>query len=489
MKVVSAALPEPGDRGGQPELRLTVPLPLADTPERSLPFDIAGAAMIEQAATYIDTHGQELLRAGFSLHVRETDGSPKILVLMAETHAAQRRFGRREWQGPLADGAPALAAIGTSLLKTFTGITVHALAPIFTIRTRAMSRSIARGSASIAAAFVQTRISAGDRDRRVAEIILRLERGTPRDLHAVAREWGTGIPLRIGATGDFEHGQILLDPVGEPLKVMKTVAFLPEMPAEASFAAMVGAGLRHFRVSEERLRLSPVRADLIQLAASVRHLHVALALFEDMLKGSDLDRFRSEFGWLARELSEILTADLIATRAGQTVAAGESDRMGDEGAARLSLLFDSRRYRSLPLDFAEWAAVGEWRSSNIAAEQRQRLFAEFAAAGLIRIRKRLKDWARHRQRLDLAERQQTLAASKRLRQVAEIIVKPGQTRRADLFSNALDDFEAELGELSGTASVHAALNELAMIEGRQILAPRIERDAATDDTRGGAAQR
>jgi inorganic triphosphatase YgiF len=314
---------------------------------------------------------------------------------------------------------------------------------------------------------------------------VRLERGTPRDLHDVANEWRMQFPVRIGATADFEHGQVLLDQTGEPLKVMKSVAFMPEMPADASFAAMGRAGLRHFRLSEERLRLSAARVDLIQLAAAVRHLHVALALFEDMLKGADLDRFRFEFGWLSRELSEVLTADLIASRTGPAMALGEGDRIGKEAVARLGTLFDSHRYRCLPLDFAEWVAIGDWRTSNTAAEYRQRMFAEFATAGLIRIRKRLKDWARHRQRLDLAERQQTLSASKRLRQVAEIIVKPGQTRRADLFSNALDDFEAELGELSETASVHAALNELAMIEGRHILSARSDESGATGENRRG----
>ena len=443
---------------------------LADHPLLSSP----DAGTVSLRATYYDTDAGDLRAAGLSLRIsRETrpDGARVIQTVKVAADGAGL-FNRAEWERAIAGPAPDRAALDeTPAGAVLARAGEPEIAARFSTVIERTIRPIRYGASAIAVTLDRGRIETPRGDVPVCEAELELTEGDPADLFALAQALCETVPLRLGALAKGERGEAALaGRLDRPSKADR-IALDPGMTAGEAFAAVARACLRHLRLNEAVFLASRDPEALHQIRVALRRLRSAFTLFRPVLAADpraailrdEIKRVTEPFG-RARNLDVFLDETLAPEIERRPEEAGLHDlraRLGEERerayAAVLAIL-DSAAWRGLVIDAVAWIEAGPWRGRAGTAERDQSA-ETFAAAGLERLRRRIKRQGRHLDRLETEERHRVRIEAKKLRYGAEFFAglyahRTKRRKRLKAFVGALAALQDHLGALNDIATAY-----------------------------------
>nr|WP_047168332.1 CHAD domain-containing protein [Sphingomonas sp. Y57] len=435
-------------------------------------------------ATYFDTPGFHLDKAGYALRIR-SEGGERIQTVKAASREAAGLFVRGEWERPVPGDEPIVDEKSGPLVQLFDTALLSRLRPVFTTAVDRTQGPVDHPDGSrVDYAIDLGEVRAGTRGTTLCELELELKGGAPQALFDLARTLGELVPLRLGVSTKSERGYALADSAftaavkAEPLTLDRTMA------AGDAFAVIVASCLRQYRRNEDLLLLSGGVEQLHQARVALRRLRTAFWLFEPLLDGDDrAEAFVSELRWLAAELGAIRDIDVLVPRLEESARAAlfavRENRFG-----HLRNLLDSGRVRLLPIELAEWLALGRWRTGPADPELRDRHVRAFAGDRLDRLRKRIKRAGKGLADADDEHRHEVRKDAKKLRYAAEFFLSlySGRKtrRRMERFLDRLEALQDKLGQLNDIATAPRLFTELG-VEVPPSMPGRKERKRLLDD--------
>ncbi|KQX18011.1 MULTISPECIES: CYTH and CHAD domain-containing protein [unclassified Sphingomonas] len=444
----------------------------------------APAATRRLAATYFDTPARHLDKAGYALRIRK-EGGKRIQTVKAASSDAAGLFVRGEWERRVTTDAPVFDDRSGPLSQLFEADLLARVEPVFTTAIDRTEGPVDRPDGSrLEYAIDVGEVRAGTRSSAVCELELELKQGTPQLLFDLARTIGEQVPLRLGVLTKSERGYALAEKAftaavkAEPLKLDRTMA------AGDAFAAIAAACLRQYRRNEDLLLLSAGVEQLHQARVALRRLRSAFWLFKPLLEGdARAVTFASELRWLAGELGEIRDIDVLVPRledpARSALFAVRESRFG-----HLRNQLDGGRVRRLPIELAEWLALGQWRTEPADPGPRDRDIRSFAGERLDRLRRRIKREGKGLADIGDDHRHEVRKDAKKLRYATEFFISlyPGRKprQRIDRFLDRLEALQDKLGRLNDIAAAPGLFEQLG-VEAELPLPGKKERKRLLDD--------
>ena len=304
----------------------------------------------------------------------------------------------------------------------------------------------------------------------IAERELELKRGEVADLFGLARNLNKSGAVKVGVLSKSERGYALVD--GTPPTSFKAgkVALHRRMSTADAFQAITRSCVRHFRLNEPLVFEARSPEALHQARVALRRLRSAFSLFGDVVADARLDRIKRRLREVSAQFGDARNHDVYLARAsqaaeevddGEIIARLETDRVA--AYDRVIATLESRRFRALMLDVAEWIECGPWvlASEPATKARRDRFVEEFAAEILDRRRRKVKRNGRKHINLDADARHQVRIDSKKLRYASEffasLVEGKKHRKRHRAFIAALEDLQSSLGELNDIRTGHAML--------------------------------
>jgi inorganic triphosphatase YgiF len=427
----------------------------------------------DQISTYFDTEDRALQAAGLSLRIRRVAGR-RVQTIKTESEAAASLFARGEWEREVHSDAPDLEDAPSLLTAALGKHKLRHLGPIFTVEVNRTSAIHFDGTNRIELVADQGRIVVGDRTCPIVEIELELLDGDRAALFDLARSLTRLVPMRPGVQSKSERGYALL--AGKQGLSAKTevIPLSRGIDAATLFEAVAGACIRQFRLNEDKFLASGAPVSLHQARVGLRRLRSALATFEEMIGGPELDRFQAGFRALASQLGRVRDVDVMIAKIDHEPAL---ERLRAARAQRYQAAVEtlnSDSVRGLVLDFVAWLSIGEWREREDNSELRDTPALVTAARMLDRLRRRIKRRGDHLATLGEHDRHKVRIAGKKLRYTAEFFsdLYPGKkaSHRRKTFLKAIEDLQTALGHLNDLASGRALFDELGIADADTILA-------------------
>jgi triphosphatase len=414
-------------------------------------------------SVYYDTPGLELMKAGFTLRVREAGGKHVQTVKSDATGLSSRG----EWEVGLTAAEPDLkAAAGTPLAAVLKDLKGE-LGPLFVTRVQRTKHLIRQGKARVEAALDRGEIEAQGRTAPLCELELELKDGEPAALYALARKLAEAAPLRLSFVTKAERGYRLVEgrAVGEAIKQAK-VKLKRGAPARQALQAVASACLRQWCGNAAVLRAARRPEALHQMRVALRRLRTALKLFQPLAADADYPRLVGELKWLGTELDQGRDIDVLIAETFRPAAARFHDQTGIAGLGerllkartkaydRMLAVLDQPRYLTLVLDLAAWIETGRWAdpADPVHGPKASAAIEDVARAGLDRLRRQIKTRGKHLKNLDPARRHKLRIRAKRLRYAVEFFgdLYEGRPGREDMLAGlkALQDGLGLLNDMS-----------------------------------------
>jgi triphosphatase len=441
-------------------------------------------------ATYFDTAGHALRKAGFGLRIRDGENGRKQTLKSASSGGV---FARGEWEsaveGPepdrgLLDATPAAKAVnGDSLI------------PVFATKVRRVTRLIERDGATIEAALDQGELLAGDRRAGVSELELELKAGAPRVLFDLARDLSAHAPLRLSLISKAERGYALA--LGEAERPRAEAVLAPDATTGQALQALGRAALDRLCAAAEALRTRPGPERVHRLRVAARRFRALLSTFKALAADPAVHHVKAELKWLADELGAARNLDVFiadvwrpavegqpapdpaaqAQEAPDPLDAAAQDEARALAAFGKALLtaqtrayaqageaVDSARFRALAIDVAAWLEAGPWVSDKRLEKIRARPAADFAAKALDKRRDRIRKEGRDLVALSPEDRHHLRIRGKKLRYAVEDLggLFPDHPKRRERFVAATKALQDVLGLLNDQAGREALAREVAL---------------------------
>jgi CHAD domain-containing protein len=226
--------------------------------------------------------------------------------------------------------------------------------------------------------------------------------------------------------------------------------------AAEAFQAIAVSCLCRFRRNAELLARTGDADALHQARVALRQLRSALAIFRPLVADEHFEHLRGELRWLAATTTEARDLDTLLARFERPPLPLTAARA--RACARAAKALTSARADRLLREMVEWLVDGVWLEVRDAARLPA---AEFAAASLDRLRRKLTKKGRHLRRLDDEALHQVRIAAKKLRYAAEFFAGLFPTdnarKRARRFTKAVRALQEQLGQLQDIAVAPALL--------------------------------
>ncbi|KKC27846.1 CYTH and CHAD domain-containing protein [Sphingomonas sp. SRS2] len=417
-------------------------------------------------ATYFDTPDQQLAKAGYSLRIRRTDDE-RIQTVKAAGSRAAGLFVRGEWEQPVSGDWPVLTDSTGPLRQFVDARDLKRIAALFVTDIDRIDGMIERpGATLIEYAIDQGQARADDHSAPISEIEFELKQGTPQALFDLARQLNEEIPVRLGVRTKSARGYALVaGKLAAPAKA-DPVRLDSDGTAGTAFAAIVDSCLRQYRINEAVLLDNGAVEAVHQARVALRRLRTALFLFKPLFAGDrQAGLFNAECRWLAGELGGIRDIDVLVPKL-EGAARTALGAIRDTNFAHVRSLLESSRVRLLPIEIAEWIALGHWQTAPEDAALRDKDIRSFADDRLDSLRKRIKREGHGLSSLDDERRHSVRKDAKKLRYAAEFFVSlyPGRKprRRLDRFLDRLEALQDKLGELNDMAAAPELLRRLGL---------------------------
>lgn len=226
--------------------------------------------------------------------------------------------------------------------------------------------------------------------------------------------------------------------------------------AAEAFQAIAVSSLCRYRANAELLARTGDVDALHQARVGLRQLRSALAIFRPVVADERFEPLRGELRWLAAATTEARDLDTLLARFDRPPLALTAARARACGRA-VRALTSARAERALH-ELVAWLAGGVWLEVRDAARLPA---AEFAAASLDRLRRKLRNEGNDLAKLDDEALHEVRIAAKKLRYAAEFFAGlfPGDKphKRARRLIEALRALQELLGELHDGAIAPAIL--------------------------------
>jgi len=440
-------------------------------------------------ATYFDTPGHTLRKAGFGLRVRDGEGGRKQTLKSASAGGV---FSRGEWEERIVGPDPDPEALSRTPAAAAAILAGQTLAPVFTTRVQRTVRLVQVGEALIEAALDQGELSAAGRQASVCELELELKSGPASALFDLARDISRHVPLRLSLVSKAERGYGLAagDTPASPRRQATTLD--PHATVAEALQALGHADLAHLCAALESLRERPEPEGVHQARVATRRLRALLKIFKPLAGDVAAQLMDGGLHWLAAEFDTARDLDVFIgevwdkTRTGASFAGRDDfDRALNAARAnaylRMEAAVASARARDVLLEAAAWLETGAWTTDpNLAALRDGRADA-FAVRELDHRLKQVKKRAKAFDDLDAHARHQLRLKGKTLRYAAEDLspLFPDHPKRVERFLEASRGVQDTLGALNDR-SVRKTLVETVAQDDRD-QARDVARVALADD--------
>lgn len=409
-------------------------------------------------ATYFDTPDHELHRQGHSLRIRNAEGVAVQTVKSGD--AAAGLFSRGEWELPVAGRSP--IADTRTPVSDLLATRIDELLPLFDVATSRHKFVLRFEGSEIEVAVDHAEAKAGPRSTVFCEVELELLAGEPAALFALARKIDDLAHIRISVQSKAERGYQLLGPLADRARA-GTVPLDPAMDLPAAFAAISGDCLKQYRLNEAILLDRYVPEAVHQARIGLRRLRSAMVLFRDLFAGPERDRINAGLRDLAQCLGEARDLDVLTARAGPGPLLDRLGQARDTAHAAMNRKLRAKATRMLMLDISEWVAAGSWRSDAATEALRAMPLAEFAAARLDRLRRKVAKHGRHFAELEPEARHRVRKDAKKLRYGVEFLQSLFDAKaRRKKFARALEALQDQLGALNDRAAAEERLASLGL---------------------------
>ncbi|WP_439614009.1 CHAD domain-containing protein [Reyranella sp.] len=243
-----------------------------------------------------------------------------------------------------------------------------------------------------------------------------------------------GIARRLAADGFLRQMADRKFGLAGAIAARSAAASVPgKMSALDAFASLSRGCLDQVATNARLLQLSGDAEALHQCRVGLRRLRATLTAFRRILPRDDLDRWKTEAGWLAGELAAARELDaLIAHVADSASGPIRGNRslalFGEKLVLARALACDAAveairapRFTALLLDFSEWLDEAPWpHKGDAKVARRARGHASAVASeALDRLHGRLRKAGKHLGRPDPAGRHKVRIKAKKLRYAAE----------------------------------------------------------------------
>jgi inorganic triphosphatase YgiF len=410
---------------------------------------------------YFDTPGHDLRNSGFSLRVREKDGT---FVQTVKSRRGAGVFDRDEWEAPVGAGEPDLAALASTPAARVLNGSGDRLAALFETRVERTVHLWDQGSGIVEVAVDRGEVVAGDVHEALDEVELELKAGDPKALFDLAGELSKSARMTLSFESKSERGYRLSGHDGAAALKAERASVAAQTPTAVAFSQIARRALAQIASNAELMGSLSSPHVVHQTRVGIRRLRAALSVFRHMLVGEGREHVRAELRWLAGELDAARDIDVFAETFLPSADATPTD---DEAALQRRVLeaqaeaheraagaVASPRFSALLLEASAWAEVGDWSRTqdSRATMLRDAPVAAFGAAMLDHLRRRVRRMGRGFMELDAEARHHLRLKAKKLRYAAEFFGEAfpagGRRRRYHQAARALQD---QLGKLNDLA--------------------------------------
>jgi triphosphatase len=438
-------------------------------------------------ATYFDTPGHTLRKAGFGLRVRDGEGGRKQTLKSASAGGV---FSRGEWEEAIAGPDPDRDALArTPAAAMLDGQT---LAPVFTTRVERTVRMVQVGEAVIEAALDQGQLLADGRQAAVCELELELKSGPASALFDLARDLARHVPLRLSLVSKAERGYGLAAGHDTASPRRQAATLDPHATVGETLQALGHADLAHLCSALESLRDRPEPEGVHQARVASRRLRALLKIFKPLAEDAAAQILDEGLHWLAGEFDMARDLDVFIGEVWDAARDGAKfDGRDDFERAlnatranaylRMEAALASPQARDVLLEAAAWLETGDWSADPHLAALRDSRADAFAARVLDHRLKQVKRRAKSFDDLDAEARHRLRLKGKTLRYAAEDLspLFPDHPKRVEQFLEASRQVQDTLGALNDR-SVRQTLVET-VTQGDAAQARDVSRVAFGDD--------
>lgn len=417
-------------------------------------------------ATYFDTLDFRLDQAGYALRIRR-EGRRRIQTVKAQAGQAAGLFVRGEWERRVTGDTPILDEKAGPLGQMIDPATIDRIAPIFVTHIERVKGLIERPEGTLIEYAVDSgKVQSGARSVDISELELELKRGSSQRLFDLARALNDEVPLRLGVQAKSERGYALARKTLAAAVKAEPVNLDGDAGGDAAFAMIAGACLRQFRLNETLLLRSGAVDAVHQSRVAIRRLRSAFWLFRPLFDGDARAAIlAAELRWLAGELGDVRDIDVLLPSCDGAARAALA-AMRESRLTHLLVQLESSRARMLPIDIAEWVAIGAWRTNPADPDLCERNICRFASDRLDRLRKRIRREGKGLAELDDEHRHEVRKDAKKLRYATEFFgsLYKGKKarRRRNHFGERLAALQDKLGELNDIAAAPALVQRLGL---------------------------
>ncbi|MBS0412000.1 MAG: CHAD domain-containing protein [Proteobacteria bacterium] len=415
------------------------------------------------AATYYDTPGGALAKAGMALRVRR-EGRAWVQTLKS-AEAGNGAMGRGEWEWPATGAKPDLALLRGTPAQKAMGRS-RKLVPLFTVEMDRRLAVRALENAKVEVALDRGRVVAGDRAEPVLELELELKTGEPCDLLAFAAEARRAHGLALSFATKAGRGMGLRGKPGDRAVKFRPPTVGDGMTAGDGFRAIARAALEQAVSNAERLVETPGPEVIHQMRVGVRRLRSVISIFKPVASDRRVTGIKAELKWLTGELDQARNLDVLLAGAYRRAARRKADPTGlaDLGRqlrlnrtaayARARSAAESERFRALVMDTLVWIEAGPWSGRKASgAKTRDKPLAAFADKALGERRRKIVKRCGALAEMSREQRHHLRIDCKKLRYAADALsVLSAKPKRVERFIAALKDLQDRLGDLNDIAT-------------------------------------
>ncbi len=341
-------------------------------------------------ATYFDTPGLALNKAGLSLRLRQG-----VQTLKALGPQGMGLFDRGEWEGPTLDGL--------LNLDQFRGTPLDALAlkpsdllPIIQVDVDRSTRVIDWQDSRIELSLDQGTLWADRHQAPLCELELELIEGRLDDLFDLANVLGKTVRLIPALTSKAGRGYALLARP-EPRRIDRPSSpDISGLTRGQAFYRLATDILAQILVQSQALRLHRRPEAVHQTRVALRRLRALISLFASILAGPDLAAVKASLKSVAQALGpardlDVLIADLSRLDpAPQALIAALSDQQAKAYDAACQMI-EAPAFGQAMVSILRFLELGHWRTATgLQGHRRDRSVAKHARKTLKGLRRTLK---------------------------------------------------------------------------------------------------
>ena len=341
-------------------------------------------------ATYFDTPGLALNKAGLSLRLRQG-----VQTLKALGPQGMGLFDRGEWEGPALDGLLNLDQFRGTPLDAL-GLKPSDLLPIIQVDVDRSTRVIDWQESRIELSLDQGTLWADRHQVPFCELELELIEGRLDDLFDLANLLGKTVRLVPALTSKAGRGYALLARP-EPRRLDRPASpDISGLTRGQAFYRLATDILAQILVQSQALRLHRRPEAVHQTRVALRRLRALISLFAPILAGPDLAALKVSLKSVAQALGpardlDVLIADLSRLDpAPQALIAALSDQQAKAYDAACQMI-EAPEFGQAMVSILRFLESGAWRTATgLQGHRRDRSVAKHARKTLKGLRRTLK---------------------------------------------------------------------------------------------------